>query len=97
MPIEVILPVADEIAGQGSNAPAHVWRTLPNKPVIGLIDNAKTGAAELLDAIGRTLVRRGVAASYFVWQKATASYSISNDERAAMLARAHVIVSGVGD
>lgn len=97
MPIEVILPVPDAPAGAASDVPAHVWQPLPSRPVVGLVDNSKTGAAALLDAVGRSLVRRGAAASYFVWQKATASYSLTNNERATMLARAHVIVSGVGD
>ena len=97
MPIEVILPVPDQRPASTSGTPAHTWRPLPPNPVVGLVDNSKTGAATLLDAVGRMLVRRGVAGSYFVWQKATASFSLTNDERAAMLARAHVIVSGVGD
>jgi hypothetical protein len=97
MSIKVILPVPDARAVATSGAPAHAWRALPSKPVVGLVDNAKTGAAALLDAVGRALVHHGAAASYFVYQKATASYSLTNDERAAMLARAHVIVSGVGD
>lgn len=97
MSIKVILPVPDPSSAPASNVPAHAWRSLPSKPVVGLVDNGKTGAAELLEAVGRVLVRRGVAASHFVWQKATASYSLTNDERANILARAHVIVSGVGD
>src|SRR4051812_39513819 len=97
MAIEVVLPA--ELVGQvrAQKGVSHTWKALPERPVVGLIDNVKTGAAEFLDALGRALVRRGAAASYFVWQKPNTSHAITQEEHASMLARAHVIVSGVGD
>lgn len=62
-----------------------------------MIDNAKTGADRMLAAIGDELVSRKAIASYFIFRKGSSSHSITTEERSAMLARAHVIVSGVGD
>lgn len=97
MSIEIVLAAPLTAEAKAPAAVAHTWKALPPKPVLGLIDNSKTGAAELLDALGRNLVRRGVAVSYFMIQKETAAFSITNEDRTAMLARAHVIVSGIGD
>ncbi len=98
MPIEVTLPAPRTIAAVPS-APArtHVWKPLPARPVMGFIDNTKTRAADLLNAVGRELTRRGVIASHFVHQKPDAAHSIPPDVRADLMARGHVFVSGIGD
>lgn len=99
MAIEVVLPADLNLIGapRNSSSMSHSWKPLPKQPIVGLIDNTKTGAAEFLDALGRSLVRRGVAGSHFVWQKSSSNHKITPRERAEKLARAHVIVSGVGD
>jgi hypothetical protein len=98
MPIEVTLP-APRTQAAVSSAPTrtHAWRKLPDKPVLGLIDNTKTRAADLLNAVGRELTRRGLIASHFVHQKPDAAHSIPPDVRAELMARGHLFVSGVGD
>lgn len=97
VPIEIILPAPlhQKVGPMVSNA--RSWKRLPERPVLGLIDNGKACAADILEAIGRHLVARGVAASHFVWRKPSAARPITSAERSDMLARAHVIVSGIGD
>jgi hypothetical protein len=97
MAIELILPVPRRQTAAAAKMASHVWRAPPDNPVVGLVDNAKAHTAELFDAIGRRFVSRGVAASYFVWQKRSAGMAMTPNERDNMLARAHVIVSGMGD
>lgn len=97
MSIEIVLAAPLTASAKAPPATTHQWKALPPKPVVGLIDNSKTGAAEFLDALGRSLVRRGVAGSHFMMQKETAAFSITDEDRSRMLARAHVIVSGIGD
>jgi hypothetical protein len=97
MAIEVVLP-ADLVGTTQKGAQAgHAWEPLPAQPVVGLVDNTKTGAAAFLDALGRGLVKRGAARDYFVWKKNSSNHRITPTERAERLARAHVIVSGIGD
>ena len=97
MSIEIVLAAPLTANVEAPAAVRHTWKALPPEPVVGLIDNSKTGADAFLDALGRALVRRGAAGSYFMMQKETAAFSITAEERATMLARAHVIVSGIGD
>ena len=97
MSIDVILPAPR--AGTATRRPEvrHTWKRIPERPVLGLIDNNKARAGDLLEALARVLERRGFAASHFMVRKASASDPITKDERAELLARAHIIVSGVGD
>ena len=97
MAIEVVLPA--ELVGTGGETAGarHAWKPLPARPVVGLIDNTKTGAAAFLDSLGQSLVKRGVAGEYFVWKKHSSNHRITQQERDERLARAHVIVSGIGD
>jgi hypothetical protein len=97
MSIDVILPAPMAKHLVSRQTVRHVWKAVPDKPVIGLIDNAKTRAGYLLEALGRNLVKRGFAASYFTIKKPSPSVSVTQEQRAELLARAHVIVSGVGD
>jgi hypothetical protein len=97
MTIEAVFPVPRNRGSDAKPRVHHVWKTPPAQAVIGLIDNTKARARDLLEAIGRSLVRRGVAASYFIHAKPSPSYPISREVRAQLLARAHLIVSGVGD
>jgi hypothetical protein len=63
---------------------------------IGLIDNGKPHAHELLVGIADALVRRGVGGDYFTVRKLFAGQPMPDEQRAEMLARAHLVISGVG-
>jgi len=95
--IEVILPAPLHRPPTPKRAVTHVWKPLPERPVLGLIDNGKGRACDILEAIARQLEQRGLVASHFMWRKGSAGKPITPAERADMLARADVIVSGVGD
>jgi len=95
--LDIVLPAARRRNETSAIKPMHSWRRPPSHPVLGLIDNAKTGADRMLGAIGKELVDRKVIASYFVIRKESSSHSITSETRSELLARAHVIVSGVGD
>ena len=100
MAIDVVFPVPSRRrhgARADKAAVTHAWRPLPAAPVLGLIDNTKARAKDLLEAIGKVLVQRGVVGSYFIHSKPSPSYPIGRDVRAELGARAHVIVSGLGD
>ena len=97
MSIDVILPAPRAHTAKAQGTIRHAWKSIPDKPVLGLIDNAKPRAGDLLAALGRVLQRQGVVGSFFTVRKASASEPINPKERAELLARAHVIVSGVGD
>ena len=97
MSLKIVMPAPRRTASSSGSAARHAWKRLPPMPVVGLVDNVKTGADRMLNAIGARLVARKMAASHFVWQKPTTSHAITNDERANLLARAHVIISGIGD
>ena len=96
MTIEYVLPVFPEpkaaVAG-----PRHVWKSLPSKPVLGLIDNGKTRARDLLVGVARLLEKRGVIDSHFILRKPTAAHTITMEDRVDLRARAHLIVSAIGD
>lgn len=97
MKIAMVLPAPRTKAATSVVAKPHVWRKLPDKPVVGFIDNSKARAREFLDALGREFVRVGFAGSYFFVTKPNASTTVSAEVRAELLARAHMIVSGIGD
>ena len=71
-------------------------RDVSERPVLALIDNGKPKAARLLIAVGEALIERGVIESYFVHHK-RAMVPIDDDERAAIVRRAGVVIAGVGD
>jgi len=95
--LDIVLPAPRRRNETSAIKPMHAWRRPPPQPVLGLIDNAKTGADRMLGAIGNALVDRKVIASYFVIRKESSSHTITPEARSEMLARAHVIVSGIGD
>ena len=101
MTIDVVFPIPRNRASTGAADPnrsvTHAWKTLPPKPVLCLIDNTKARARDLLEAIGRSLVARGVVGSFFLHAKPSPSYPITKEVRSAIVARAHLVVSGVGD
>ncbi len=101
MSIEVIFPVPRIHGASGKPAEkptvVHAWKPLPANPVLCLIDNTKARARDLLEAVGRGLVAHGVVGSFFLYSKPSPSYPITKEVRAEIAARAHLVVSGVGD
>ena len=70
---------------------------LPEHPVIGLVDNGKPHAKELLEALAAELRARVGAGDVILLRKDNVAYSITDDEARDMAARAHVVLTGVGD
>lgn len=71
---------------------------LPQHPVIGLIANGKPLARELLEALGdelRRRLRRDVELELLC--KPSAAYPITGAQADGMAARAHMVITGVGD
>lgn len=98
MTIKVTLPAArTRNAAPTAERRNHVWMPLPPKPVLGLIDNSKARAADLLNAVALELTRRGLIAGHFMHFKPNAAHTVSPAVRADLKARAHLIISGVGD
>ena len=96
MTIEYVLPVFPEPKAAAAG-PRHAWKSLPAKPVLGLIDNGKTRARDLLVGVARLLEKRGVIDSHFILRKPTAAHTITMEDRVDLRARAHLIVSAIGD
>ena len=96
MGIDVVFP-ATRSAPPAAAARDHVWRALPDKPVLGLVNNTKSRASDLLQAIGRSMVRRGFVDSFFMISKPNAGVTITQSDRDLLMARAHLIVTGLGD
>src|SRR5207247_996071 len=70
----------------------------PRHAVIGIIDNTKAGAKGLLELLAERLIERGVGGSYITHSKPEgAGMRLSEDARPGMLARAHMVLTGVGD
>ena len=96
MSLEIVLPIPREpVASAGR--PRHAWKALPAKPVLGLVDNSKTRARDLLVGVARLLEKRGIIDSHFVLKKPTAAHTITMEDRVDLRARAHLIVSAIGD
>jgi hypothetical protein len=71
---------------------------LPERPVIGLIPNGKPLATELLGSLADELRKRlGRDIETEMLRKPSAAYSISASEANVMAARAHMVITGVGD
>ncbi len=71
---------------------------LPQRPVIGLIANGKPLARELLQALGEELRRRlHRDVELELLCKPSAAYPITGVQADGMAARAHMVITGVGD
>ena len=74
-----------------------VSRTTTRKsPVLGLIDNGKFRAKDLLVALGGALVENNDVSSPFVYTK-SAPVPLTPEEVGAVLDRAEAVIVGVGD
>jgi hypothetical protein len=72
-------------------------RSFTEHPVVGLVSNGKPLAAELLQAIGRELHARLGEGEVELLRKPSAAYAITPAQAREMAARAHIVVTGVGD
>lgn len=103
MTLVINLPFADPtVEEEDGSAPSSVakidvpLRPLPEKPVIGLIDNGKHKAKLLLTCVGDALVASGAAERYVIHSKRSFE-PIDAPTLEKMLAEAHVVISAVGD
>jgi hypothetical protein len=94
--ITVLRP--DEPAPPVASVPLARRAPLPERPVIGVISNGKPLAKELLDALATEIsARLGRDVDVERLAKPSAAYVISAQEADVMAARAHVVISGLGD
>jgi hypothetical protein len=71
---------------------------LPDRIVIGLVANGKPFAKELLELLADDLrVRLDREVEVELLAKPSAAYSISDNEAMQLAARAHVVITGLGD
>lgn len=68
-----------------------------SRPVIGLVDNGKPRARELLELLAAELHARLGGGEVALLRKPSAAYTIAPEQARDMAARAHVVVTGVGD
>ena len=97
MTLEYILPVPPEAKPSAADTKVHAWKKLPAKPVLGLIDNGKTRARDLLVGVAKLLEKQGLIDSHFILRKPTAAHTITMEDRVDLRARAHLIISAIGD
>ncbi len=93
--ITVLRP--DEPAPPPSSVVLAERRPLPERPVIGLIDNGKPHARELLELLADELRSRVGDTEVVLLRKRSAAYPIGGGQASDMAARAHLVISGVGD
>lgn len=93
--VEVVVPVVR----RPTAAPSQFAPSIapPPEPTLGLIDNSKARARQLLNATADVLRASGAVGDRALLTKLSAAKPISTDERSELLARAHVVISGVGD
>lgn len=93
--VTVLSPVYEEAqVDEVAMAP----RQMPAEPVvIGVIDNAKNNAKELLTYLAEGLRDRLPVADIVVHSKSAAGKPIDADDAEMLAARSHLIISGLGD
>jgi hypothetical protein len=94
-PITVLRPdFSEPLAEPKPLAP----RTTPGEPfVLGLIDNGKPKARELLGFIADELRSRGHDLEVELLSKPGAGKTITADDATRMAARCHLVITGLGD
>jgi len=70
---------------------------LPQRPVIGLVDNRKPHARELLELLAEELRLRFGDAEVVLVRKPGAGHPLEPEQASDMAARAHMVITGVGD
>lgn len=93
--VTVLSPVYEEAqVAEVAMAP----RVAPGEPVvIGVIENAKANAKELLTYVAEGLRNRLPVADIVVHSKSAAGKPIDADAAEMLAARSHLIISGLGD
>jgi hypothetical protein len=97
MTLQYVLPVPPEPKSASTGGVRHAWKPLPARPVLGLIDNGKTRARDLLVGVATLLEKQGLIDSHFILRKPTAAHTITMEDRVDLRARAHLIISAIGD
>ncbi|MYB09954.1 MAG: hypothetical protein F4Y28_08240 [Acidimicrobiia bacterium] len=93
--VTVLSPVYEEAH---VDSVAMAPRQMPDEPVvIGVIDNAKNNAKELLTYLAEGLRDRLPVADIVVHSKSAAGKPIDADDAEMLAARSHLIISGLGD
>ena len=72
-------------------------RRRAERPVVGLVDNGKPHARELLELLAAELHARLGDGGVELLRKKSAAYTITPEQARDMAARAHLVVTGVGD
>jgi hypothetical protein len=88
-PVEPAEPSATVVLAPRAALPAH--------PVIGLVDNRKPHARELLELLAEELRRRLGDAEILLVRKPGAGHPLEPEQASDMAARAHMVITGVGD
>ena len=70
---------------------------LPAHPVIGLVDNRKPHARELLELLAEELRGRLGGGEVVLVRKPGAGHPLEPEQASDMAARAHMVITGVGD
>ena len=70
---------------------------MPERPVIGVVDNRKPHARELLEYLAEELRGRIGGVEIVLVQKAGAGHPMTPEQASDMAARAHLVITGVGD
>jgi hypothetical protein len=93
--IDVLNP---EYEAKGPDEVLMATRSTPVEPVIiTVIDNSKPHAKELLTYVAEGLRERLPVAEIVVHSKSSAGKPIDADEAEMLAARAHLVISGLGD
>jgi hypothetical protein len=90
------LIIMDPFVASQAETGARDARPIPSRPSVVLMSNGKPFAREMLEAIGSALQDRDAIAGYEILEK-TAMVVVDDTTRDDILARADVVVSGVGD
>jgi hypothetical protein len=93
--IDVLNP---EYEAKGPSEVLMATRSTPVEPVIiTVIENSKPHAKELLTYVAEGLRERLPVAEIVVHSKSSAGKPIDADEAEMLAARAHLVISGLGD
>jgi hypothetical protein len=95
---KVVVLRPDEPAPQVARLSLAERRPLAEQPIIGLVANGKPLARELLEALADEIrARVGRAVELIVIRKPSAAYPITDGEANLLAARAHMVITGLGD
>jgi hypothetical protein len=93
--IEIVIPQRP-VRSAGRPTPAPV-RVVGPVRVLGLLDNSKPGARDVLVATARQMVAHSAADRYSVVRKASSGRPMTSDDETGLLRDADVVITGVSD